>query len=92
MSIGIGDFLDRTDLDLATLEIWVAQEWLIPAATAPELVFSEADLARAALIRDLTHDLGVNAEGVGVILNLVDQVHTLRNALAEIAASMHTRG
>ena len=29
-------------------------------------------------------DLGVNDEGVGVILNLLDQMHGLRRALADI--------
>jgi hypothetical protein len=38
-------------------------------------------VARAQLIRDLKDDLGVNDEGVGVILNLVDQVHGLRRVL-----------
>ena len=45
-------------------------------------MFTEADLARAQLIRDLQHDLGVNREGIGIILNLLDQVHGLRQALA----------
>lgn len=90
MTISTIDFLARTDLDLKTLEIWIAEEWLIPVATVPAPEFSEADLARAQLIRDLTDDLGVNAEGIGVILNLVDQVHSLRNALAELARSAGT--
>jgi chaperone modulatory protein CbpM len=76
------DFLDRAQLDRDTLEVWIEEEWLIPIAIAPDLVFSEADLARAKLIRDLKQDLGVNDEGVGVILNLLDQVHGLRRALS----------
>ena len=32
----------------------------VPSGIAPELVFSEADLARAKLIRDLMQDMGVN--------------------------------
>jgi len=38
-----------------------------------EAAFSDADLARANLIRELQQDLGVNNEGVGVILHLLDQ-------------------
>ena len=34
------------------------------------------------LIHDLQHDLGVNREGIGIILNLLDQLHGLRQALA----------
>ena len=82
------EFLDRTQLDLETLEVWIEEEWLVPAGTATELAFSEADLARAKLIQDLMQDLGVNEEGVGVILNLLDQIHGLRKALADMLQSM----
>jgi chaperone modulatory protein CbpM len=85
------EFLERAQLDHATLETWIEEEWLIPTrrATGPE--FSEVDLARAKLIRDLTQDIGVNDAGVGVILNLVDQVHGLRSALADVLRSMRER-
>jgi chaperone modulatory protein CbpM len=76
------EFLLRTHLDQQTLEIWIQEEWLSPEQADPEPMFSEADLARAGLIRDLQGDLGVNKEGVGVILNLVDQIHSLRWALS----------
>ncbi|WP_373503055.1 chaperone modulator CbpM [Aestuariivirga sp.] len=82
MMITRTDFLYRARLDDATLEVWISEEWLSPQRTDTELRFSEADLARATLIRELQHDLGVNREGVGVILNLVDQLHGLRRALA----------
>lgn len=82
------EFLELARLDRQTLETWIAEEWLIPTQRAPEPAFSEMDLARAQLIRDLTQDLGVNNAGVGVILNLVDQVHGLRNALADVRDSM----
>jgi chaperone modulatory protein CbpM len=87
MMITTTEFLARTRMDRATLEIWIEEEWLIPMETSPERAFTEADLARAQLIRDLMDDLGVNAEGVGVVLSLVDQVHGLRNVLAEVVAS-----
>jgi chaperone modulatory protein CbpM len=82
MIISKQEFLDRTQLDRETLEVWIEEEWLVPSGTAPEVAFSEADVARAALIRDLMQDLGVNNEGVGVILNLLDQMHGLRRVLA----------
>jgi chaperone modulatory protein CbpM len=85
------EFLDRAEVDHETLDVWIQEEWLVPGGSAPEPAFSDADLARAKLIRDLVQDLGVNAEGVGVILNLVDQVHGLRKALADVLASMRER-
>ena len=82
------EFLDRAQIDRDTLEVWIQEEWLVPSGSATEPVFSEADLARADLIRDLIHDLGVNAEGVGPILSLLDQLHGLRRVLAEVLQSL----
>jgi chaperone modulatory protein CbpM len=85
------DFLVRAQLDRETLEVWIEDEWLVPSGTATEPAFSEADLARAKLIRDLIQDLGVNDEGVGVILNLLDQVHGLRKAMADMLQFVRER-
>ena len=82
MMFSTREFLMRAQLDEATLEVWVAEGWLVPAADEAG-AYRESDLARARLIRDLTVDLGVNAEGVGVVLHLIDQIHGLRGALAE---------
>ena len=85
------DFLYRAQVDQETLEIWIEEEWLLPSETTGEPEFSEADLARAKLIQDLKHDMGVNDEGVGIILNLLDQMHTLRKAMADILPSKRER-
>lgn len=82
MIISRTDFLYRARLDQETLQVWIREEWVVPQGPEDEPVFSEADVARACLIRDLQQDLGVNPEGVGVILNLVDQIHSLRWALS----------
>ena len=55
------EFLIRAELDEATLEVWVAEGWLVPAR-GQEYEYSETDLARAQLIRDLMEDLRL--EGV----------------------------
>ena len=77
------DFLERAQLDRATLSIWLEEEWLIPSRAAQELAFTDMDLARANLIHDLKDKMGVNDAGLGVILHLVDQMHALRRALAD---------
>ena len=59
------------------LRVWVRQGWIRPAA-GDASGFSEADLARAALIRDLEDTLGFDEEQVPVLLNLIDQIHGLR--------------
>ena len=75
------DFQLRVGVDGHVLELWIAEGWLVPETHPTGRRFSEIDLARANLIRDLGRDLGVNEEGVGVVLDLVDQIHGLRRAL-----------
>jgi chaperone modulatory protein CbpM len=91
MMISKQEFLVRAQLERETLEAWIQDEWLIPSQSAGELTFSDADVARAHLIRDLRSDLGINDEGVAVILNLVDQVHGLRRVLTEVLRSVRGR-
>ena len=91
MMISKQEFLVRAQLERETLEAWIQEEWLIPSQSAGELTFSGADVARAQLIRDLRGDLGINDEGVAVILNLVDQVHGLRRVLTEVLRSARSR-
>jgi chaperone modulatory protein CbpM len=85
------EFLERADLDRGTLEVWIREEWLLPSSAAAERAFTEMDVARARLIHDLSHNMGVNDEGLGVILHLIDQMHGLRRALGEALASMRER-
>ena len=86
--ISAQEFLLRARLEHHSLEVWIAAGWLIPPQTDPELAFSDVDLARAQLIRDLRDDLGVNDEGISVILHLVDQVHGLRRSMQELLDAM----
>lgn len=83
MMISRSEFLSRIELDDVTLDLWVVDEWLLPQRADDDVMFTDADLARAQLILELQRDLGVNREGIGVILNLLDQLHGLRSALAE---------
>ena len=78
------EFLTRAGLEAQTLDIWLEQRWLIPDQTSAGMNFSDMDVARARLIRDLKTDFGVNDEGVDVILYLLDQLHGLRRALDQL--------
>jgi chaperone modulatory protein CbpM len=55
------------------LNAWIEDEWLIPSGSSVELSFS-----------DLRVEFGVNDEGVGLILNLVDQLYAIRRTLMEL--------
>jgi chaperone modulatory protein CbpM len=78
------EFLTSAGLKVQTLEFWLDQRWLIPDQASAEMMFSDADVARAHLIHDLKSDFGVNDEGVDVILHLVDQLHGLRGAFEQL--------
>jgi chaperone modulatory protein CbpM len=51
----------------------------------------EIDLARAQLIRDLQQDLGINDEGIAVVLDLVDQIGGLRQVLRGILQALQAQ-
>jgi chaperone modulatory protein CbpM len=46
--------------------------------------FSDREIARALFIVDLKSTFQVNDEGIDVILHLIDQIHGLRYALAQL--------
>lgn len=85
------EFLERAGLDRRTLEVWIEEEWVIPGGSAVEPAFTDMDLARAELIHDLQDKMGVNDEGLGVVLHLLDQMHALRRALAAALESARDR-
>jgi chaperone modulatory protein CbpM len=83
-AIDLERFLAESGIELQLLEQWIEREWIIPARAAEAMELSDADAARAILIRDLRSDFGVNDEGVEIVLQLVDQVHGLRRALVSL--------
>jgi len=82
------EFLEQLCIDRQTLEIWIEEEWLLPKQSEGGRLFSDLDLARANLIVDLQDNMGVNEAGLDVILHLLDQMHGLRRAMAELCDSM----
>jgi chaperone modulatory protein CbpM len=91
MTMRTREFLLAARLDAAALEAWVEAGWLMPRRDAEAADFSDADVARARLIRDLQHDMGVNEEAIPIILDLLDQVHGLRQMLRGVATAVCTQ-
>jgi chaperone modulatory protein CbpM len=85
-----GEFLVRARLDAPALETWIGAGWLAPRRRGEMREFSDIDVARACLILDL-RKLGVNDEGIPIVLDLLDQVHGLRQLLRELLAAMRAR-
>lgn len=84
----MNEFLQRARFEAKLLEAWIEAGWLMPRRDGDTRRFSEVDIARAQLIHDLHQDLGVNEEGIPVILDLVDQLHGLRRTLREVLAAV----
>jgi chaperone modulatory protein CbpM len=87
--IAVAEFLLRCRVERQSLDAWITAGWLVPPQTEPELAFSDVDLARAQLIRDLREDFGVNDEGVEVVLHLLDQMHGMRRGMQELLHELH---
>jgi chaperone modulatory protein CbpM len=85
------EFLLQAHIDADVLEAWIEAGWVAPGRDAQARRFSAADVARAQLIRDLKGAMGVNDEGVTIILDLVDQIYGVRAALREIVLCLRAQ-
>ena len=70
------------------VERWVARGLLRPSADGQDWVFEPVDVARARLLADLTGDLGFDEEAVETVVDLLDQVHTLRRQLHQLGLAI----
>jgi chaperone modulatory protein CbpM len=84
----IREFLFHAQLSGDDVDHWIEAGWLKPRRTGQGAAFSEIDLARAQLIRDLRRDFGVNDDGVAIILDLIDQLHGLRRSLRDLCQAV----
>jgi chaperone modulatory protein CbpM len=86
------EFLMRADVSPEALEWMIDAGWLRPHRAGGGWQFEDIDLSRAQLIGDLRHDLGVNDDGIPIILDLVDQVCGLRRMLRQMEAAIRAEG
>jgi chaperone modulatory protein CbpM len=85
------EFLVQAKLEPKTLEAFVDAGWLLPRGEPENCEFSDLDVARAQLIRDLKQAFGVNDEAIPIVLHLVDQLHGVRRILREVLATVAER-
>jgi chaperone modulatory protein CbpM len=81
------ELLDAT-IDRATVERYIAHEWLRPVAHNSVWYFEEIDIARIELVYHLTQDIQVNDHGMDVVLSLIDQLYGMR---AQMQSLLHTK-
>ena len=68
------------------LDGWIEAGCVRPRRTRGNVAFSATDRARIELILDLSGSMGVNDDGVAIILDLLDQIYGLRRALKGMTA------
>ncbi|MFJ6322555.1 MULTISPECIES: chaperone modulator CbpM [unclassified Rhizobium] len=78
------EFRLHLEIETTVLEVWISQGWVVPEVTDQGRNFREADIARGQLILDLGNAMGVNEPGVDVVMDLVDQLHSLRATLRDL--------
>jgi chaperone modulatory protein CbpM len=85
------EFLLRAQLEPQTLQGFIEAGWLVPPNDHERREFDDLDLARVRLIRELRMGFGVNDEGVGIVLHLLDQMHGMRVILRNVMATTAAR-
>jgi chaperone modulatory protein CbpM len=63
---------------------WVERGWVRVDANGDVMSFTEIDVARCRLVRELRTDLAVGEDVMPVVLSLIDQVNELRAALKAV--------
>ncbi len=76
-------------LSMEQLEVWVAADWVRPEHHQGAWYFTELDVARASLIREIRDDLAVDEETVPVILSLLDQLYAARHETRALAEAIN---
>ena len=70
------------------VERWVARGLLRPTAEGDGWAFETVDVARARLLAELADEMGFDDEAVETVIDLVDQVHTLRRQLHQLGQAI----
>ena len=82
------EFRLQLKIEASELDLWLDHGWLEPQGTVDHKRFGDADLARARLILDLSRNMGVNEEGIDIVMELVDQLYGVRGALKDLIAAI----
>lgn len=78
------EFARELHIDIARLRVFIDRGWISPLIRDGRPIFRDVDLARAELIADLANEMGINEEGVDVVLDLLDQLYSLRFAFSNL--------
>jgi len=83
--IGFDEVLIRYGgLERRELVRWVENRWVLPEQRGETWVFHEVDVARVELIIEIRRDFAVDDEAMPLVLNLLDQVYSLRRQMRRL--------
>jgi chaperone modulatory protein CbpM len=85
------EFARELHIDLARLNVLIDRGWIRPIELDGTPMFQDVDLARASLIADLADDMGVNDEGIDLVLDLLDQLYSLRFAFNNLIDALEVQ-
>lgn len=85
------EFARELRVDGARLQIFIDRGWISPPVLEGRPVFRDVDVARVALIADLSDKMGVNEEGVDIVLDLLDQLYSLRFAFGNLIDALEVQ-
>ena len=75
-------------LSQSRLVAFVEADLIVPLSLPDGPVFSSIDLARLALLCDLADQFDMDGDALGVVIGLIDQLHTARLRLRAMAQAM----
>jgi chaperone modulatory protein CbpM len=70
------------------VERWVQLGLLRPTADGEAWAFEPVDVARARLLAELVDEMGFDEESAETVIDLLDQVHTLRRQLHQLGLAI----
>ncbi|UVK41014.1 chaperone modulator CbpM [Mesorhizobium sp. AR10] len=89
--LGYQKFARHAHIETKRLRFFIDRGWISPKVIDGHPVFRDVDMARANLIADLTNELGINDEGVDVVLELLDQLYGLRLAFGTLIDALEVQ-
>ena len=75
-------------LQVETLRLWIANDWVRPEGEQGAFQFEEIDVARVRLIVTLHEELRLDEEALPVVLSLLDQLHDARRLMLRLQAAI----
>ena len=73
------------------LRLWVRRGWVVPQQSSAGPRFDGADLARLSLICELKDEINLSDDAVGVVLSLIDQLHSVRHEFTALGRAVEAQ-